>query len=148
MTASDARLDTALQNRDSVAAGDIRSRRAVPSGSSGRFERLDAVLLLGVYMLAPLLLFGFVAAFVLFLLGEPIFRERGVTVSNLFVGDYVADHHDAFLAEVGAWVASGEVRYREDIREGLETVPAAFAEMLKGGNFGKMLVRVGEDPTL
>ena len=81
-------------------------------------------------------------------LGEPIFRERGVTVSNLFVGDYVADHHDAFLAEVGAWVASGEVRYREDIREGLETVPAAFAEMLKGGNFGKMLVRVSEDPTL
>ncbi len=46
------------------------------------------------------------------------------------------------------WVASGEVRYREDIREGLESVPAAFAEMLRGGNFGKMLVRVAEDPTL
>ena len=36
----------------------------------------------------------------------------------------------------------------EDIRQGLENVPAAFAEMLKGGNFGKMLVQVGEDPTL
>ena len=46
------------------------------------------------------------------------------------------------------WVAAGEVRYREDIREGLEALPAAFAEMLKGGNFGKMLVRVGDDPTL
>jgi NADPH-dependent curcumin reductase CurA len=46
------------------------------------------------------------------------------------------------------WVAEGKVRYLEDIREGLETIPAAFAEMLKGGNFGKMLVRVGEDPTL
>ena len=75
-------------------------------------------------------------------------RARGVTVQNLFVGDYVKDHHDAFLAEVGPWVARGEVRYREDIREGLETLPAAFAEMLKGGNFGKMLVRVGADPTL
>ena len=53
-----------------------------------------------------------------------------------------------FLAEVAPWVASGEVRYREDIREGLETIPAAFAEMLRGGNFGKMLVRVSEDPTL
>lgn len=73
---------------------------------------------------------------------------RGVAVRNLFVGDYVESHHDAFLAEMGPWVADGQVKYREDIREGLETIPAAFAEMLKGGNFGKMLVRVGEDPTL
>ncbi|HET6970972.1 MAG TPA: NADP-dependent oxidoreductase [Phenylobacterium sp.] len=75
-------------------------------------------------------------------------RARGVTVQNLFVGDYVASHHDAFLAEVAPLVASGKVRYREDVREGLETIPAAFAEMLKGGNFGKMLVRVSDDPTL
>jgi NADPH-dependent curcumin reductase CurA len=80
--------------------------------------------------------------------GESVFRERGVTVRDLFVGDYVADHHDAFLAQMSAWVAAGDVRYLEDIREGLETIPAAFAEMLRGGNFGKMLVRVGEDPTL
>lgn len=80
--------------------------------------------------------------------GEAIFRERGVTVRDLFVGDYVAEHHDAFLRDMAGWVKAGDVRYREDIREGLETVPAAFAEMLRGGNFGKMLVRIGEDPTL
>ncbi|MEO8114823.1 MAG: NADP-dependent oxidoreductase [Phenylobacterium sp.] len=80
--------------------------------------------------------------------GEAIFRERGVTVRDLFVGDFVADHQEAFLRDMGAWVAAGEVRYREDIRQGLETVPAAFSEMLRGGNFGKMLVQVGEDPTL
>ena len=49
----------------------------------GAFERLDAVLLLGVYMLAPLLLFGFVAAFVLFLLGEPVFRSSVLVVFGL-----------------------------------------------------------------
>ncbi|MFL5226421.1 MAG: zinc-binding dehydrogenase, partial [Microvirga sp.] len=75
-------------------------------------------------------------------------QARGVTVHNLFVGDYVESHHDAMLAEMGPWVASGQVKYLEDIREGLETIPAAFAEMLKGGNFGKMLVRVSDDPTL
>ncbi len=80
--------------------------------------------------------------------GKPIFESRNVTVRDLFVGDYVADHHDAFLREVGPSVAAGDIRYREDIREGLENIPAAFAEMLKGGNFGKMLVRVGDDPTL
>lgn len=75
-------------------------------------------------------------------------EAHGASVKNLFVGDWVESHHDAMLAEMGPWVASGQVKYLEDIREGLETLPAAFAEMLKGGNFGKMLVRVGEDPTL
>ncbi|MFN9928503.1 MAG: hypothetical protein ACK53I_16355, partial [Phenylobacterium sp.] len=59
----------------------------------------------------------------------------------------VADHHDAFLNEMSGWVSEGKVVYREDIREGLEALPAAFAEMLKGGNFGKMLVRVEDDST-
>ena len=80
--------------------------------------------------------------------GEAIFKERGVTVRDLFVGDFVKTHHDAFLAEVGPWVASGEVKYREDIRQGLENVPACFAEMLRGDNFGKMLVQIAPDPTL
>jgi NADPH-dependent curcumin reductase CurA len=80
--------------------------------------------------------------------GEATFKARGVTVTDLFVGDYVKDHHDEFLARMGPWVASGEVKYLEDIREGLETIPTAFAEMLSGGNFGKMLVRVSPDPTL
>lgn len=75
-------------------------------------------------------------------------ETRGVKVQNLFVGDYVESHHDAFLAEVAPWVASGEVRYREDIREGLEAIPTAFAEMLRGETFGKTLVRIAPDPTL
>ncbi len=80
--------------------------------------------------------------------GEVIFRERGVEVRDLFVGDYVASHHDIFLAEVAPLVAAGKIKYREDIRRGLENVPAAFREMLRGDNFGKMLVQVGEDPTV
>jgi NADPH-dependent curcumin reductase len=72
----------------------------------------------------------------------------GVRVLNLSVGEYAAEWHDTFLAEMAPWVASGEVRYREDIREGLEGIPTAFAEMLRGENFGKTLVRVAPDPTL
>ncbi|NPC59365.1 NADP-dependent oxidoreductase [Caenimonas soli] len=73
---------------------------------------------------------------------------RGVTVTDLWASHYVESHHDAMLAELGPAVASGAVVYREDIRQGLETLPFAFAEMLKGGNFGKMLVQLSEDPTL
>lgn len=75
-------------------------------------------------------------------------EARGVRVQNLFVGDYVETHHDAFLAEVAPAVRDGKVRYLEDIREGLENIPAAFADMLKGANFGKTLVRISPDPTL
>jgi NADPH-dependent curcumin reductase CurA len=39
-------------------------------------------------------------------------------------------------------VADGSVRYREDVVEGLENAPDAFAGMLRGANFGKLLVRV------
>ena len=80
--------------------------------------------------------------------GGEIFRTRNVTVKDLFVGDFVAGHEAQFLRDMGAWAAVGQVRYREDIRQGLETIPAAFAELLKGGNFGKMLVQVSPDPTL
>jgi hypothetical protein len=80
--------------------------------------------------------------------GEEVFARRGVTVRDLFVGDFVKDHQGAFLDRMSRWVAAGEVRYREDIRHGLENVPVAFGEMLRGGNFGKTLVQVAEDPTV
>jgi hypothetical protein len=80
--------------------------------------------------------------------GKPVFEARHVTVRDLFVGDWVAEHEAPFLRDMAQWVAAGEVRYREDIRQGLESLPAAFAEMLKGGNFGKMLVQLNPDPTL
>ncbi len=78
----------------------------------------------------------------------PLVRERDVVVHDLFVGDFVADHQDRFLSDMGAWVAAGEVTYREDIRQGFECVPTAFGEMMRGGNFGKTLVQVSDDPTL
>jgi hypothetical protein len=77
-----------------------------------------------------------------------LFRSRSVKVTDLFVGDYVDSHQAGFLRDMAGWVAAGAVRYREDIRQGINAVPAAFIEMLKGGNFGKMLVQVSGDPTL
>jgi NADPH-dependent curcumin reductase CurA len=80
--------------------------------------------------------------------GADIFAERNVAVRDLFVGDFVKSHQDEFLRTVAPLVASGAIKYREDIRHGLENVPAFFAEMLRGDNFGKMLVQVAPDPTL
>lgn len=46
------------------------------------------------------------------------------------------------IPELAGWVASGKIRYRESVAEGLENAPRAFIGMLKGENFGKQLVRI------
>jgi NADPH-dependent curcumin reductase CurA len=79
--------------------------------------------------------------------GAAQFVSNYVRVRDLFVGDYVASHHDIFLNEVAPLVASGRIKYREDIRQGIENIPTCFSEMLRGDNFGKMLVQVSDDPT-
>lgn len=64
-------------------------------------------------------------------------------------GFIVSDHGDrlpAFLADMGAWVRSGRVKYRESIARGLENAPAAFVGLMRGDNLGKQLVQIGEVP--
>jgi NADPH-dependent curcumin reductase CurA len=70
---------------------------------------------------------------------------RRLTVRGFIVWDF--DPGD-FQREVGAWIKGGRIRYREDIREGLENAPEAFIGLLAGANFGKLLVRLAPDPTL
>jgi NADPH-dependent curcumin reductase CurA len=65
-------------------------------------------------------------------------------------GFLVLDHFDrfgAFVHEVGAWVRNGDLRYREDVVDGLDAAPQAFIGLLEGRNFGKLLVRVSEQST-
>ena len=57
--------------------------------------------------------------------------------------EFTAEHYPAFLREVGAGIANGHIRYREDIVDGFENAPEAFIGMLEGRNFGKLIVRVG-----
>ncbi|MBI4904628.1 MAG: NADP-dependent oxidoreductase [Acidobacteria bacterium] len=48
------------------------------------------------------------------------------------------------LRDLTEWVKSGQLKYREDIAEGIENAPRAFFSMLRGGNRGKQLVRISE----
>jgi NADPH-dependent curcumin reductase CurA len=80
-------------------------------------------------------------------MGQPTFESKEVQAHSLFVGNFVADYQDRFLSEMAAWIEDGLMVYREDVWEGLERAPDAFSAMLNGGNFGKTLVQVSEDPT-
>jgi NADPH-dependent curcumin reductase CurA len=51
------------------------------------------------------------------------------------------------LRQMGDWVRSGRLKYKEDIVEGIENAPRAFIGLLRGENFGKLQVKLGPDPT-
>jgi NADPH-dependent curcumin reductase CurA len=55
--------------------------------------------------------------------------------------DYMAEMGD-FYRDMGGWIASGAVKSRETVREGIEATPEAFLDLFRGANTGKMLVRL------
>ena len=72
---------------------------------------------------------------------------RSILVKRLTVRGFIVndgfDHRRAeFLASMDAWLRAGQIKYREDIVEGLENAPAAFLGLLEGRNFGKLVVDV------
>ncbi len=68
--------------------------------------------------------------------------SKSLTVRGFLNYEFAAEHYAAFLHEVGAGIADGRIRYREDFVDGLEKAPEAFIGMLEGRNFGKLIVRV------
>ncbi|HMD65962.1 MAG TPA: NADP-dependent oxidoreductase [Stellaceae bacterium] len=52
-----------------------------------------------------------------------------------------------YRAMAAPLLKSGELKYREDIVDGLDRAPEAFIGLLQGRNFGKLVVRLGDDPT-
>jgi NADPH-dependent curcumin reductase CurA len=74
------------------------------------------------------------------------FVGRRTSLRGFIVSDF-AHKFDPARKQMGAWVRSGKLKYREDIADGIASAPRAFIGMLRGENFGKQLVRLGEDPT-
>jgi NADPH-dependent curcumin reductase len=68
--------------------------------------------------------------------------SKSLTVRGFLNYEFAAEHYPEFLREVGAGIADGQIRYREDFVDGLENAPDAFIGMLEGRNFGKLIVRV------
>ena len=68
--------------------------------------------------------------------------SKSLTLRGFINYEFAAEHYTAFLREVGAGIADGRIRYREDFVDGLESAPEAFIGMLEGRNFGKLIVRM------
>ncbi len=131
-------------------AGRLREdlKAAVPNGIDGVFENVGGEifdLLLGrMNAFGRIAVCGLISGYN----GEPIpvNNFRSVLTNRLKVqGFIVSEFPDAWppaLAELGALVASGRMKYRETVAQGIESAPEAFLGLLKGRNLGKQLVKV------
>ena len=66
---------------------------------------------------------------------------KRLTLRGFIVWDFAAQGEE-FKRTVGGWLREGRIKHREHVVEGLENAPDAFMGMLKGENFGKLLVRI------
>jgi NADPH-dependent curcumin reductase CurA len=62
-------------------------------------------------------------------------------VEGLLVSDF-APRFEQATDQLSTWVASGKIRHRETVVDGLENAPDAFLGLFSGDNIGKQVVRV------
>jgi NADPH-dependent curcumin reductase len=76
----------------------------------------------------------------------PMAAPALILMSRLKIqGFIVAEHMEVWpeaLKELGTMVATGKLKARESIAQGIEAAPEAFLGLLKGKNFGKQLVKL------
>jgi hypothetical protein len=66
---------------------------------------------------------------------------KRLTLRGFIVSDF-AHENDSALAQLRAWVESGQLKVFEDVIDGLESLPAALVGLLAGDNIGKRMVKV------
>lgn len=66
---------------------------------------------------------------------------KRLQIRGMLVFDFVDQYAEA-LKQLGQWVRSGEIRYREDVVEGIDNMPEAFIGLLRGDHIGKRIVKI------
>jgi len=119
-----------------------------PQGIDGYFENvggmvMDAVML-RMNAFGRIALCGMIAGYD----GKPMPMNYPalILMSRLKVQGFIVSEHmqvwPQALTELGSLVASGKLRPRETVAQGLAAAPEAFLGLLQGKNFGKQLVKL------
>jgi NADPH-dependent curcumin reductase CurA len=133
--------------------GDVKSlsaalKAACPNGIDGYFENVGGIVLDAVLLrtnaFARIALCGMIAGYdgaPLPLTNPALLLINRIKLEGFIVSEHMEVWPEA-LAELGGLVASGKLRPRESIAQGLAAAPEAFLGLLKGRNFGKQLVQL------
>lgn len=129
-------------------------KRECPKGIDVYFENvggeiLDAVLTL-VNLQARIPLCGLISTYNAEgpVPGPYMFRNvlmKRVLIKGFIVIDYFPRIAE-FMADMPGWIASGQVKWQVDVRQGLENAPTVLQDLFTGGNKGKLLVQIGPEP--
>ncbi|HRP27066.1 MAG TPA: NADP-dependent oxidoreductase [Burkholderiaceae bacterium] len=123
-------------------------KAACPSGIDGNFENVGGTILDAVLQrmnaFGRIALCGMISGYN----GQPIplAQPQLLLVSRLKLQGFIVSEHMELwpeaLKELGTLVASGKLKFRESIADGIEAAPEAFLGLLSGKNFGKQLVKL------
>jgi hypothetical protein len=121
---------------------------ACPNGVDGYFENVGGMVLDAVMLRmnahGRIAVCGMIAGYD----GQPLPMAHPalILVSRLKMqGFIVSEHMEVWpeaLTELATLVATGKLRPRETIAQGIESAPEAFIGLLKGRNLGKQLVKL------
>jgi NADPH-dependent curcumin reductase len=128
-------------------------RRTCPRGIDVYFdnvggETLDAALSL-VNLRARIVVCGLISTYNQLeeSSGPRMFRNvlmKRARIEGFIVSDYWSRFPEAFAA-IGRWLETGQLKFRMDVRAGLEIAPEALKLLFSGENTGKLVVQVSED---
>jgi NADPH-dependent curcumin reductase len=123
-------------------------KEACPKGIDGYFENVGGMILDAVMMRANafsrMAMCGMIAGYN----GEPIPMSfpQLILVNRMKVQGFIVSEHMELwpqaLKELGTAVATGQLKFRETVSQGIASAPEAFLGLLKGKNFGKQLVKL------
>ena len=71
--------------------------------------------------------------------------KKRIRMQGFIIGQDYGHRIGEFQADMGQWIKDGSIKYREQMTDGLENAPETFIGMLKGKNFGKVVIRVDSD---
>ncbi len=123
-------------------------KEACPNGIDGYFENVGGMILDAVLTrmnaFGRIALCGMIAGYD----GQPLpmtYPQLILTNRLKIQGFIVSEHMEVWpeaLKELGTLVATGKLKPRETIAQGIAAAPEAFLGLLKGKNFGKQLVKL------
>jgi hypothetical protein len=123
-------------------------KEACPNGIDGYFENVGGMILDAVMLrmnaFSRIAMCGMIAGYN----GAPtpMTNPALILVNRMKVEGFIVSEHmnvwPEALKELGTLVATGKLKYRETVAQGLENAPEAFLGLLKGRNFGKQLVKL------
>ena len=121
---------------------------ACPNGIDGHFENVGGMVLDAVMMrmnaFSRMAVCGMIAGYD----GAPLpmSNPAAILINRMKVEGFIVSEHPEVwpeaLQELGDMIASGVLRPRESVAQGLAAAPEALLGLLKGKNFGKQLVKL------